>query len=133
MNFRLWSRLGLEASENLGAFATVFQTEIVAITLIPREIFHRNLNTKIDICSDSQALGFFTSTLKPVRECKELLLKITEKCDLMTLWVAEHSGIDGNEKAYDLARDGSDSEFFCPEPAVGIFFNNNYITYMRSS
>ena len=34
--------INLKASENLGEFATAFQTEIVAITLTAREILHRN-------------------------------------------------------------------------------------------
>ena len=38
--------INLKASENLGEFATVFQTEIVAITPTAREILHRNLNNK---------------------------------------------------------------------------------------
>ena len=48
--------LNRKTSENLGAFATLFQTEIVAITLTAREIFHRNLNNKkIVKLSDNQA------------------------------------------------------------------------------
>ena len=38
----------------------------------------------------------------------------------MILWVPGHSGVDGNEKADELARAGSDSEFIGPEPAIGI-------------
>ena len=70
--------INLKASESLGEFASVFQTEIVAITHTAREILHINLNNKkIAICSDSQAaikaLGSFTSTSKAVTKCKELL------------------------------------------------------------
>ena len=56
------------------------------------------------MCSDSQAaikaLGSFTLTSKMVKKCKEFLSKVTERCDLMILWVSKHSCIDGNKKSH---------------------------------
>ena len=47
--------VNLRILENLGEFATVFQMEIVAITLTAKGIIHRNFNNKkTGIDSDSQ-------------------------------------------------------------------------------
>src|SRR6202012_1647205 len=34
-------------------------------------------------------------------------------------WVPGHSGVQGNEEADELARNGSSSSFIGPEPAIG--------------
>ena len=101
------------------------------VTQLFQKTYHFNMKYKMLIPNQEElinefppqlkALGSFTSTSKAVTECKKLLSKITERCDLMLLRVPGHIGIDENEKNDELARTESDSEFNGPETAVGIY------------
>jgi len=48
-----------------------------------------------------------------------MLETLSKDNDVTLTWVPGHSGIPGNEKADELARRGSSSQFIGPEPAVG--------------
>jgi hypothetical protein len=78
----------------------------------------------IDICSDSQAALKAISSVQfefnSVLECRKLLMELAETNKVCLIWVPGHSDIKGNEMADELARQGSDSSFVGPEPALPI-------------
>jgi ribonuclease HI len=120
----------------MGTMATVFQAEVHAIEVCARRCLNRQyLERKhIVIASDSQAalraLNKSTFHSKQVLECKRILNKLGDKCFLTLTWVPGHEGVMGNEKADELAKRGSETEFIGPEPFLG-FSLGNYITELE--
>ena len=117
--------LGIEHSQPLGRYCTVFQSELYAIMYgvqiaLQRKIMFKN----IYFCSDSQAaiksLSSSSSRSKLVIACRQHIVELAESNGVFLLWVPGHEGIFGNECADELARAGSDKEFCGPEPAVPI-------------
>ena len=79
-------------------------------------------NKRILICSDSESS---IESLSPVKftsgvalRCFEVLETLSRDNFVTLTWVPGHSGVPGNEKADELARNGSNSKFVGPEPAV---------------
>ena len=109
----------------MGMWPTVFQAEVYAIYTCARICLKRNYrHAKIGIFSDSQAaLLAITSTKcesKLVWECIASLRELTAKHNsIMLFWVPGHCGVEGNERADELARQGSSSTFVGPEPFLG--------------
>lgn len=110
---------------SLGKYATVFQTEVGAISVCLEE----NLRMKYEgrnilIFTDSQAaikaLNSYKVKSKQVWHCLSLLTKLGQRNDVILTWVPGHSGIEGNEKADELARKGSETPLVGPEPVFGI-------------
>ena len=58
--------------------------------------------------------------MRIVKECKLKLCSIGRWNELELIWVPGHCGIDGNEKADELARDGSSNSPYGSEPIIGI-------------
>ena len=117
--------LGIDESFYLGSLTSIFQAEVFAtliggLNMIPTEISGK----KIYICSDSEAsikaLSSPTVTSKMVKECKETLNRVGLRNHITLIWVPGHSGIEGNERADELARLGSSSRVFGPEPFVPV-------------
>ena len=114
---------GLKISVPMGKWTTVFLAEIYAILECTARCLKRNYrHTIICIFSDSQAalkaLKSLTCQSKLVWECIENLRKLCIKNTVRLYWVPGHCGIEGNEEADTLARQGSDgfpngSEPFC--------------------
>lgn len=103
---------------------TVFQSEIVAICESAREMLHNGVsNKKILICTDSESSIESLSSVKissrVVDQCFKMLESLSRDNEVILAWVPGHCGVLGNEKADELARNGSNSEFIGPEPAVG--------------
>lgn len=117
--------LKLERSISTGALATVFQTELIAISeLCEDEKLSEVSGKKICICSDSQSAIQAVSSpcirSQTVLECKQALNRLGESNTVTVIWVPGHEGISGNEKADRLAGKGATSNFIGPEPARGI-------------
>jgi hypothetical protein len=78
----------------------------------------------IYILSDSQAaikaLDSFQINSKLVWDCHQSLVKLAEHNRVQLVWVPGHMGIDGNQIADQLARQGSSHPLIGPEPALGI-------------
>lgn len=116
---------GVCLSVSMGRWPTVFQAEIQAILecasiCLKRKYKHSN----ICIFSDSQAalaaLKSYTCTSKLVWECTLLLQKLSVNNTIVLYWVPGHQGIQGNEKADELARVGSSQHLQGPEPFCGV-------------
>jgi hypothetical protein len=108
---------------SLGVHATVFQAEIFVISACAKECIGRAYTGQsIYICSDSQAalwaLEASRVTLKFVWECQQALCVLSSWNKVVLLSVPGHCGIQGNEEADALAREGSSSPFLGPEAAI---------------
>lgn len=116
---------GVSVSIPMGQWTTVFLAEIYAILECASICLRRNYRlAKICIFSDSQAalnaLKSPTCQSKLVWECRKLLKQLASKNQVHLYWVPGHRGIDGNEKADLLARNGSEGHFIGPEPFCGV-------------
>jgi ribonuclease HI len=67
-----------------------------------------------------KALNDFPINSKLVWNCHHSLMRLAEHNRVQLIWVPGHMGIDGNEKADQLARQGSSRPFIGPETALGI-------------
>jgi hypothetical protein len=79
---------------------------------------------RIFIFSDSEAarkaLSSFLIKSKLAWNCSQLLLELAEQNEVKLIWVPEQSGVEGNEKADQLAKLGADEPLLGPEPFSGI-------------
>ena len=68
-------------------------------------------NERIRICTDSQAaimaLSSHKVTSRLVWECIKTLNELAEHNKITLMWVPGHCGVEGNEKADELAKQGS--------------------------
>lgn len=110
---------------SLGKFASVFQAETFAgLRGVSAALPGETRGKKIYICSDSEsmikALASPVTTSKLVKECKDLLNRMGLRNQITLVWVPGHSGVEGNEKADEMARIGSASHPCGPEPQIPI-------------
>ena len=109
----------------MGNWPTVFQAEIFAIIECSKLCLKRKYrHSNICIFSDSQAalksLRSSKVSSKIVWECILSLRLLSQRNSVNLYWIPGHSGHDGNEKADELARLGSNTLFIGPEPFIGI-------------
>ena len=112
-------------SHPLGRHSTVFQAEITAITVCVMENLNRGYSGKhIYICTDSRAALLALNSTRVnsalILDCKNTLDRLCESNRVNLVWVPAHCGIEGNENADELAREGSRTAFVGPEPALAI-------------
>jgi ribonuclease HI len=115
----------IDIEVSLGRHATVFQAEVYAIIYCLLENIKRYYcNKRIFMISDSQAalkaLNSFLTKYKLVWNCFQLLLELAEQNEVKLIWVPGHMGVEGNEKADQLAKLGADEPLLGPEPFCGI-------------
>ncbi|XP_015189585.1 PREDICTED: uncharacterized protein LOC107073450 [Polistes dominula] len=101
-----------ELSYTLTGTASVLQTKLFAICSCAHSILERGYYGKhIYICSDSHsALSLVHSTVVKsglVKDCVDLLTRLGSVNRVRLLWVPDHSGVQGNERAHELARLGA--------------------------
>lgn len=116
---------GINCSVAMGRWSTVFQAEIYAILHCVEICLKRKYkNANICIFSDSQAalnaLKSMVYTSKIVWECYNKLQQLSLRNRVNLYWVPGHCGIEGNEKADELAKLGSSQQFIGPEPFIGL-------------
>jgi ribonuclease HI len=112
-------------SVSTGVSMTVFQTEILAIKTCTEHLLEKSDHGKsLTIYSDSQAalkaLNNFSTRSKLVHETKDKLNALGAQNNLSLSWVPAHCGIEGNEVADKLAKEGANRDFIGPEPYVGV-------------
>lgn len=115
----------MRLAKSLGKYASVYQAEMYAII----ECVHINLyrsykNKVIYILSDSQAalkaLESAEVNSKLTWECIQALNQLGARNTVTLSWVPGHNGINGNEIADELARNGADNPVCGPEPILGL-------------
>ena len=114
-----------EICGSLGTHCTVFQAEIYAICICAMTGLEKGyFNKHILILSDSQAalkaLDSNRVSSKLVWECLQSLTSLASRNFVELRWVPGHQGIEGNEGADSLAKEGAQLPFFGPEPSCGI-------------
>jgi ribonuclease HI len=112
-------------SVNIGQNATVFQAEVNAIEMCVNECLTKGIeNRNILICSDSQAaLKALTGckfSSRTVWSCLQKLQSLGNLNNVTLIWVPGHCGIEGNERADELARQKVNeqiADFHLPVPS----------------
>lgn len=110
---------------SLGKLANVFQAETFAVLVGVSEALQEETEGKeIFVCSDSEAmikaLMSPVTTSKLVKECREYLNQASLRNRITLVWVPGHSGVEGNERADELAKIGSSTQACGPEPQIPI-------------
>ena len=117
-------------SISLGCSASVFQAEITAISAVAEDLLARHShNSAIDIYSDSQAaiqaIGGLRVTAYTVMTCRDAISKLVSHNNVVTLnWVPGHCDVTGNERADQMAREGSSKPPYGPEPLVPVPYSS---------
>jgi ribonuclease HI len=111
-------------SKPLGKTPSIFQAEVHAIELCASESAKKGLRgANIYILSDSQAalkaLAAFKFDSKLAWECRKSLNQLANHNRVTLMWVPGHEGVEGNEIADQLAREGAQAPFYGPEPFCG--------------
>jgi ribonuclease HI len=115
-------------SSYLGTMTTVFQAEVFAIGQAAHFIIHNpnitsNIN-QIDIITDSkaalQAIDGLVTSSKLVKDCMNTLDKLQERTNLTIHWTKAHVGHEGNEKADQLAKEGTTKISYATEPILPV-------------
>ena len=115
-------------SLQLDKYATVIQTEIVAVMTAAQTLHHSGFEGKIiKIFTDSKAcihaISSNRTTSKTVVVCQKALNLIGSRNIVSLVWVPSHMGIKGNECSDFLARKASNCTLVGPEPGVHVSKN----------
>ena len=109
----------------LGKLATVFQAEVFAIEQVAERLLEEEVCGKeIVVLSDSQAaIKAIQNTVvqsNTVQRCITNLSKLGESNRVTVTWIPGHAGIQGNEAADHLAKQGTELSIEGPEPFISV-------------
>ncbi|RZK37795.1 MAG: hypothetical protein EOO61_08560, partial [Hymenobacter sp.] len=111
----------------LGKYASVKQTELVAISHCAREILENNVQGNIAIFTDSlaalTALSEFSVKSGIVLDCYNTLQTIARRNPLRVVWIKAHSNIRGNDLADSAAQTATLLPSWGPEPTLPIDYS----------
>lgn len=121
------SSLDTNISIPMGKYPSIFQAEVKAIDCCIQTNLERQFkNKEIAILSDSQAaLRAISSTKinsRLVWECVEKLNRLSRQNKVNLYWIPGHAGIEGNEHADELAKQGASTPMPGPEPYCGLSY-----------
>ncbi|XP_063975107.1 uncharacterized protein LOC135161459 [Diachasmimorpha longicaudata] len=122
----VWSEVpAIARAIGLDSHATALQTELAALRTCSRMILGRgDKGKKIFIFSDSRralrSILRYECCSKLVSECVERMEEIAVNNRLEVAWIPGHAGIKGNEKADELAKNGSSRAFQGEVEHVGV-------------
>ena len=97
----------------LNDLCTVFQAEVFGILMAAdkmKDISGKDISFFIDSQATIRAVGSYNIRSKLVKSCREFLKKLASQNKLRLCWVPGHEGHEGNERADELAREGSESQ-----------------------
>ena len=114
-----------QAFFHLGIYSTVFQAEVLAISEMAKNLLWEKMhNQSIVVLVDSQAaikaLIKCTVTSITVLNCIRNLNQLGKQNHVSIAWIPGHAGVHGNEVADYLAKSGSKSKVYGPEPFVTV-------------
>jgi len=108
----------------LGRYPTVYQAEIIGITYAARDLGQNELDyfERVDLFVDSLSTLQTLSSTKPVTElvweCFSALEELAKHREVTLNWIPAHRGLDGNEKADELAKLAARTEYLGPQPSI---------------
>ena len=114
-----------QAFFHLGIYSTVFQTEILAISEMAKNLLLEKMhNQNIVVLVDSQvaikALIKCTVTSITVLNCIRNLNQLGKQNRVSIAWIPGHAGVHGNEVADYVAKSGSKSKIHGPKPFITV-------------
>jgi ribonuclease HI len=117
-----------EQSAYLGKMASVFQAEVFAIGMAAHYIVHHReilgSTDAIDIVTDSksalQAIDGTVTSSKLVMDCMKELDRLQQLVAVKIHWIKAHVGHEGNEKADQLAKEGTAKISYSTEPILPV-------------
>lgn len=108
-------------SLHLGQYATVFQAEVMAITIATEHLAQERIRGRtIEFYTDSQAtiraLAQTWCKNKIVVDCARKLNELGSCNEIEIRWIPGHTNVDGNETADVLAKEGANTKIQGPTP-----------------
>jgi len=104
-----------EGSFKLPDYCTVHQTELTAIFEACKYL---STYTNTDSLSSIRAISLLSTRSRTTRDCYDTLNAFGSTDTIEIRWIAAHIGLWGNEKADELAKTGTTSEFQVPNFAI---------------
>jgi ribonuclease HI len=117
-----------EQASYLGTMTTAFQAEVFAIGQAAHHLLNNptmriNIN-EIDIITDSkaalQAIDGLVTSSKLVKDCMNVLNELQEQTKVTIHWTKAHVGHEGNERADQLAKQGTSKINHAVEPIIPV-------------
>jgi len=111
-------------STPLGVYATVPQSEVLAVLEAAKNLDERNLKKNVKIFVDCMSVLTALTSAEPVsglvRECFDNLNGLATSAEVELHWIPAHSGYSGNEEVDVLAKEATEVRFLGPEPVIPV-------------